>query len=66
MQDSAKLKSILYTCDIVISYVPAFLHMHVAKACLEMGKNMITASYITKELQDMDQDVKAKGLIFLN
>jgi saccharopine dehydrogenase-like NADP-dependent oxidoreductase len=66
VQDSAKLKSIIYTSDIVISYVPAFLHMHVAKACLELGKNMITASYITKELQDMDQEVKAKGLIFLN
>jgi alpha-aminoadipic semialdehyde synthase len=33
--------------EIVVSYVPAFLHMHVAKVCLEKSKHMITASYVT-------------------
>lgn len=46
--------------------MPAFLHIHVAKACLEVGRNMITASYISKELGELDKQVKEKGLVFLN
>jgi saccharopine dehydrogenase-like NADP-dependent oxidoreductase len=66
VQNSEQLKSIIFMADIVISYVPAFLHIHVARACLELGKNMVTASYISPELQALDQEAKAKGLVFLN
>jgi saccharopine dehydrogenase-like NADP-dependent oxidoreductase len=50
----------------VISYVPAFLHIHVAKVCLELGRNLITASYISKEMEQLHEQVKQKGLTFLN
>ena len=39
--------------DVVISYIPAFLHIHVARVCLEAGKNMVTASYVGKEMMDL-------------
>lgn len=42
------------------------MHIHVAKACLEVGRNMITASYISKEIGELDKQVKEKGLVFLN
>ena len=50
----------------MISYVPAFLHIHVAKVCLELGRNLITASYISKEMEQLHEQVKQKGLTFLN
>jgi saccharopine dehydrogenase-like NADP-dependent oxidoreductase len=50
----------------VVSYVPAFLHIHVAKACLLEKINMITASYISPELQALDAEAKNAGLIFFN
>lgn len=52
--------------DIVISMLPARFHIEVAKDCLRFGKNMVTASYISEEMQQLDEAVKEKGLIFMN
>ncbi|UMB52384.1 saccharopine dehydrogenase NADP-binding domain-containing protein [Lutibacter sp. A64] len=52
--------------SIVVSMLPAHLHINIAKDCLKYGKNMVTASYISKEMQALDTDVKTKGLTFLN
>jgi len=52
--------------DIVISMLPARFHMEVAKDCLKFGKNLVTASYISDEMQELDADVKEKGLVFMN
>ena len=52
--------------DIVISMLPARYHMEAAKDCLEFGKHLVTASYVSKEMQLLDPKVKAKGLVFMN
>ena len=52
--------------DIVISMLPARFHIEVAKDCVKFGKNMVTASYISEEMQQLDEAVKEKGLIFMN
>ena len=52
--------------NIVISMLPAHLHINIAKDCLKYGKSMVTASYVSKEMQELDTAVKAKGLTFLN
>ena len=52
--------------DIVISMLPAHLHIEVAKDCLELGKNLTTASYVSKEMKALDEKAKAKDLVFLN
>ena len=52
--------------DIVISMLPARFHLEIAKDCLEFKKNLVTASYISKELLAMNDEVKEKGLIFMN
>lgn len=40
--------------DLVISYVPPFLHPKVAVPCLEAGKHLVTASYISPEMKSYD------------
>jgi saccharopine dehydrogenase-like NADP-dependent oxidoreductase len=52
--------------DIVISMLPARYHIEVAKDCVTYGKNMVTASYVSAEMQDLDTAVKNKGLVFMN
>lgn len=52
--------------DVVISFLPAMLHSIVAYECLRQGKNMITASYVSPEIKSIANDVKNKGLVFLN
>jgi saccharopine dehydrogenase-like NADP-dependent oxidoreductase len=54
------------SCDIVISMLPARFHMEVAKDCITFSKNLVTASYISDEMQSLDEEAKAKGLVFMN
>ena len=52
--------------DIVISMLPASLHIEIAKDCVRFNKNLVTASYISKEMAALDAEVKEKGLVFMN
>lgn len=52
--------------DIVVSMLPARFHIEVAKDCITFNKNMVTASYISKEMKALDKDAKKNGLIFMN
>ena len=48
--------------DVVVSMLPARFHIEVAKDCLNFEKNMITASYVSDEMQALNDAAKAKGL----
>jgi saccharopine dehydrogenase-like NADP-dependent oxidoreductase len=52
--------------DIIISMLPARFHLEIAKDCIHYEKHMVTASYISEEMKELDTVVKEKGLIFMN
>src|SRR5690606_935801 len=52
--------------DLVISMLPAFMHMDVLRDCLRLRKQVITPSYVPDALWAMDADFKAAGLTVLN
>jgi saccharopine dehydrogenase-like NADP-dependent oxidoreductase len=52
--------------DLVISMLPARLHTEVAKDCLKYKKHMVTASYVSKEMQALDEEARTSKLIFMN
>lgn len=52
--------------DLVVSMLPAFMHMDVLKDCLRLRKHVITPSYVPDALWPMDEDFKQAGLIVLN
>ncbi len=52
--------------DIVISMLPAHMHIEVAKDCITFKKHMVTASYISDAMQALDTQAKENGLIFMN
>ncbi|MFP5439367.1 MAG: saccharopine dehydrogenase family protein [Bacteroidia bacterium] len=52
--------------DIVISMLPAHLHYEVAKDCITNKKHMVTASYISPAMAELDEKVRAAGLVFMN
>ncbi|WKK66738.1 saccharopine dehydrogenase family protein [Lutimonas zeaxanthinifaciens] len=64
--DVEKRNEIIKGSDIVISMLPARFHLEVARDCLAFGKNLVTASYISKDLKAMHEEVVKKGLIFMN
>jgi len=64
--DENQRKEEISKADIVISMLPAHLHFEVAKDCITYKKHMVTASYISPAMQELDAQVKANNLVFMN
>jgi len=62
IDDAALAESVIQKSDLVISMLPAFLHIKVAHICLKYTINMLTASYVTDEIQQLDQAFKEKNI----
>ena len=64
--DDTEREEYLLKNDIIISMLPARLHMILANSCLKLKKNLITASYVSDEMKSINKSVKERNLIFLN
>ncbi len=64
--DEPSRKALITQHDLVVSMLPASLHLIVVKDCLEIGRHLITPSYITPEIKQLDQSFREKGIIVLN
>ncbi|NMH87028.1 saccharopine dehydrogenase family protein [Flavivirga algicola] len=64
--DETSRTNAIKEADIVVSMLPARLHIEVAKDCILHGKHMVTASYVSPGMQALDEDAKSKGLILMN
>jgi saccharopine dehydrogenase-like NADP-dependent oxidoreductase len=62
----AQRQAEIQKADIVISMLPAHMHIDVAKDCVAFKKNMVTASYVSDAMQNLDDAVKANNLVFMN
>ncbi|GGW47341.1 saccharopine dehydrogenase family protein [Arenibacter certesii] len=59
-------KEVIKSSDIVISMLPAHLHINVARDCIEHRKHLVTASYVSEQIQALDGKAKEHGLVFMN
>lgn len=59
-------RAAIENASIVISMLPAHLHIEIAKDCLQFKKHLVTASYISDAMQALDEDTKKNDLIFMN
>ena len=64
--DKRQRQAEIQKAAIVISMLPAHLHIEVAQDCLQFKKHMVTASYISDAMQSLDAEAKANNLIFMN
>jgi len=51
--------------DVVISMLPAFMHMKVVEKCIEYKKPMLTASYATPEIKALHEKAQEAGIPIL-
>ncbi len=66
VNDEATRLKYITEADLVISLLPAHMHMIVAKDCLVLKTHLVTASYVSDEMAALDAAAKAADLIFLN
>ena len=52
--------------DVVISVLPARFHTIIAKACIKLKKDMVSASYVSEEMKELDSVAKEAGIALLN
>ncbi|MBP4142938.1 saccharopine dehydrogenase NADP-binding domain-containing protein [Flavobacterium sp. P4023] len=64
--DENQRQEAVQNADIVVSMLPAHLHIDVARDCIIYKKNLVTASYISDAMQDLDAAAKEHNLIFMN
>jgi len=59
-------KNQLNAGDIIVSMLPAALHVTMAEIALEAGTHLVTSSYVDAPMAALDAAAKAKGLSFVN
>ena len=66
INNAAQRHEEIMKADLVISLLPPALHLPAAEDCLRLGKNLVTASYISPEIKALHTAAEEKGLLFLN
>ena len=59
-------RAAIEAADLVISMLPARFHIEAAKDCILYKKHLVTASYVSEEMQALNESAKANGLVFMN
>lgn len=52
--------------DLIVSMLPAHMHIAVATDCIKYKKHMVTASYVSKEMKTLNQQAIDAGIIIMN
>ncbi|MEJ2049499.1 MAG: saccharopine dehydrogenase C-terminal domain-containing protein [Calditrichota bacterium] len=64
--DDKKLDELIGSVDIAVSLLPYTYHVKIAKICINYGIPLVTTSYVSPQMQELDKEAMAKGVIFLN
>lgn len=60
------LTAVLAKGDVVVSMLPADMHVPLAQLCLENDAHFVSSSYISPEMRALDDAAREKGLRFVN
>ena len=64
--DTEQRELFISSSDIVVSMLPARMHQLVAASCLRYRKHLVTASYVSEEIKQMNEQARKLGILFLN
>jgi len=66
VNNNEQLKELIRDSDIVISLVPYTHHVQIAKICIDLKKHLITTSYVSAAMQDLNDAAEKAGILILN
>ncbi|HYA49232.1 MAG TPA: saccharopine dehydrogenase C-terminal domain-containing protein [Burkholderiales bacterium] len=66
VEDRAALMTEIRRADLVVSMVPYVFHPVIAAAAIEAGRSVVTASYVSPAMRELDGRAREKGVIILN
>jgi saccharopine dehydrogenase-like NADP-dependent oxidoreductase len=65
-RDNDKIDALVKDSDVVISLLPATMHIPVAKAAINRGRNLVTASYVSEDMRQLNDAAVNAGVILMN
>jgi saccharopine dehydrogenase (NADP+, L-glutamate forming) len=66
LKNKEGLRDEISKADLVISMVPYTFHPKVAKYCIDYKKDMVTTSYVSEVMKNLDAEAKKAGILILN
>jgi saccharopine dehydrogenase-like NADP-dependent oxidoreductase len=66
INDKQQSLDVIKDAHVVVSLIPAHLHIEVAKLCLQANAHLLTASYVSDEMKSLHSISTQKSLLFLN
>lgn len=66
VNNAAALEGAVAQHDVTISLIPYTYHVAVIKAAIKAKKNVVTTSYVSPAMQELDAEVKAAGITVMN
>ncbi|EED24367.1 saccharopine dehydrogenase Lys9, putative [Talaromyces stipitatus ATCC 10500] len=66
VNDDAALDKELEKVDLVISLIPYTYHAQVIKAAIRTKKNVVTTSYVSPTMKELEEDAKKAGITVMN
>jgi saccharopine dehydrogenase-like NADP-dependent oxidoreductase len=64
--DNEQVEQLVSANDLIISLLPAFMHIYVARNCVSLKKHLITASYVSPEMQSLHNNAINNDVLLLN
>ena len=66
VSDESALNSAVAQHDLVISLIPYTYHAAVIKSAIRHKKNVVTTSYVSPAMMELDADAKSAGITVMN
>ena len=66
MGNTEILEAVIAKHDLVISLIPYTYHATVIKAAIKSKTNVVTTSYVSPAMRELDAEAKAAGIIVMN
>ncbi|AET40866.1 saccharopine dehydrogenase (NADP+, L-glutamate-forming) Ecym_7008 [Eremothecium cymbalariae DBVPG len=66
VRNAEQLDAALKEHDVVISLIPYIYHADVVKSAIRLKKDVVTTSYISDALRELEPEIKAAGITVMN
>ena len=66
VSDARSRAAIIKNCHVVISLLPNYFHVLVARDCVDYGVHLVTPSYVSADIKKLNNEAIAKNIVILN
>ncbi|HHM21481.1 MAG TPA: saccharopine dehydrogenase [Bacteroidetes bacterium] len=58
-------RELIHRADLIISLLPAHLHVEIAKDCIQLNKPLVTGSFVSKDIYKLSDEFRNMELLFM-